>query len=366
MKSLAPVLAALAASFAFSSLQAQTIASPPIVVRSNVVETVQWAQERAGAPSNNAEIQLQSVTGAGPTAATVNATGANLGAGRSTIAQPSAILAAGDPFCESQSASWTVGGLTCTSSAAALLPRTMSGSSAGTTDSDQPMVGSATFTCSMGTWSGSPAAGATCVATNCSAATLSWAGSAVCSATFPTLGHGQSSVLASVNGNTGSASFTCNAGAWQLAANYGCAAPAPRNCVWPADAAWRNRYVRVYSQSKNGGVAVIPVPKTSPNLQFQNQTFSVIAHGGGFYLSGKSEQVSYTLGAYFTCNDGTITKSAGLYYTNGESLGAPWHHTPAESGYSKIYYDANSTNCASTSPAVGPFLCAPRSFYSPQ
>lgn len=366
MNTLAPALAVLSAITVFSSLHAQTIEAPPIVIRSNTVETVQWAQERSGAPAANGVIELQSSTGAGGVSAGVNATGSNLQAGDSTTAQPSTILAAGDPFCPSQAASWTVGGQTCTSSAASPLPRTMSGASASTADSDQPVVGAASFACSMGTWSGTPAAGATCVATNCSAATLSWSGSAVCSANFPTLNHGQSSLLASVNGNTGSASFVCNAGTWQLAANHGCASPAPRNCVWPTDASWRHRYSRVYNQTRNGGTAVVPVPKTSPNMQHQVQTFTVIAHGGGFYLSGKSEQVSYSIGAYFTCNNGTISKSPGLYYTNGESLGAPWHHTAAESGYLTIYYDANSTNCAAISAAVGPFLCAPRSFHSPQ
>lgn len=143
-----------------SSLLAQVLEAPPIVIRSNTQTGTVWAQERVGAPAEDSTVQVQSPVGGLEQGASVNATGSNLSINSNSVAQPSSMVVAGDPPCAAGPKSWTIGGATCTAS----FPSAFSGASASGTDSVQPVVGSASFSCSMGTWAATPSAGATCVA----------------------------------------------------------------------------------------------------------------------------------------------------------------------------------------------------------
>lgn len=344
---------------------AQSLETPPIVIRSNTQTGTLWAQDRVGAPASDGTVQLQTLSGGASSQADVNATGANLGLNSNSVTQPSAVVTAGDPPCASQARSWTVGSSTCTGT----LPGSISGLNAAVSDSVQPVTGGATFTCSMGNWSASPLPGATCITSTCAAGPLYWNGSATCGANFPTLNSGQTSaVLASVNGNSGSASFTCNAGAWQLAANYGCSAPAPKNCVWPTDAGWLNNNSRGYITTKAGGTNTNLSPRTSPtSYGYLGTAPAVTPHGGSVWITNKTEQVVYTVAALFTCSNGTFTKAPGMYYLNGESLGEQAKHTASETQHGmQIFYAAESGSCMNYMANYYPYVCARRSFYSPQ
>ncbi len=134
------------------------------------------------------------------------------------------------PACAAQSMSWTVGGQSCS----AALATTASGASAIATDTVSPATGSASFSCSSGSWS-APAAASCAVPppAACSAQSLSWtqAGNS-CTAAVPGTASG-ATVLASdqVQPATGTANFACNAGVWAAASNTSCSPPPPAACA---------------------------------------------------------------------------------------------------------------------------------------
>ncbi len=115
--------------------------------------------------------------------------------------------------CAAASLNWTVGGNSCSGTAAA----TASGQSSAVVDSTGPATGLANFQCSNGQWGA--ALSATCsvpAASACSAAVLGWSsGANSCSASVPTTADGDSTVATDNQSPTiGSARFACGNGTW--------------------------------------------------------------------------------------------------------------------------------------------------------
>lgn len=206
----------------------QTIGTPPIVIRSNGAGSIPiWAQDRAGAPVGNEPISIQSPGGFAAQPGFVNPTASTSQVNGNAVVQPSTIVVRGNPPCPASPASWTVAGNTCTST----LPGVNSGASAIGTDSLVPTLGSASFACLNGVFAATPEVGSTCILSQCGSQTLSW-GSPVCSATYPATNSGGSAVMASANGNTGSATYLCSGNSWVYQSGS-CSAPAPKGCRTP-------------------------------------------------------------------------------------------------------------------------------------
>ncbi len=95
-------------------------------------------------------------------------------------------------------------------------------------DATSPTTGTASYTCSNGTWSGPSSS--SCVS-SCASAERMWIiNSVVCKGTVGALAHGGSTQIASTNGKTGQATFTCNDGTLNYnGATATCSAP-PVSC----------------------------------------------------------------------------------------------------------------------------------------
>lgn len=119
--------------------------------------------------------------------------------------------------CSSQSMTWTSGSATCTATA----PLTNNGATASVSDSVGPDAGSATYSCSNGTWTQT---GGSC-ATTCAAQSLTWnVGGKLCSQTAPTTPGGSTASLTdNVGPETGAANFLCSAGTFVQQAGGSCA-----------------------------------------------------------------------------------------------------------------------------------------------
>ncbi len=312
-------------SYAQTASQATDAGAPAIVIRSNLHETTVWNHERPGAPANNGSISLGSTTGSGLSGAPVNSTGANVQVNNHTVAQPGTVITAGELPCEPVAKSWTVSGSTCNAS----LPRTFSRLAGTAVDSLNPTTGQATYTCSNGVWAGTPTT-SSCITTTCAAQANYWTASATCGANFPTLNSGQSLTLPSVNGNTGSATFMCNAGSWQLTSNGGCAAPAPpKGCTTQEAATGLNRIPGTQYRLRNqmesgtgystGQASGRPVgPDGYPGVGIPN-----IASGGVMYIgAAMAEQVF----ARYQCNNGYLTRQSGWIYWNSREAFTSWMH----------------------------------------
>lgn len=208
-----------------STYAAAQSAPPPIVIRSNQHSGATiWSQDRPAAPAQNGSVNLQSQSGAGASAATVNATGSTLQVNTNTVAQPPAMVVQGAPMCPASTPTWTA-----SASCSGALPQTLAGSAAVTaTDSIGPAMGSATYTCQAdGTWSAPSAV--SCTAT-CGATTASWAvGANTCTASLVASTTGQTRSISDATApTTGAASYTCSAaGTWGLNAGFTCAAQPP-------------------------------------------------------------------------------------------------------------------------------------------
>jgi hypothetical protein len=122
--------------------------------------------------------------------------------------------------CAATTFTWTVGGNSCNASAAA----TTSGSSSILNDTTAPATGSASYTCTNGTWTGPASATCTVQQAGCAAATLTWTvGTSTCNASALAAASGASTALQDVtNPTTGAASFLCTNGAWGAASSATC------------------------------------------------------------------------------------------------------------------------------------------------
>lgn len=249
---------------------------PPIVIRSNTQDATIWAHERPSGPSNDGSVTLESANGAGQGAAAVNSTGSSLQMNANTVAQPAAVVTSGELPCEVESKTWTVGASICTAS----LPRTTSRLTGLADDAVGPVSGQATYACSNGVWAASPSS-ATCQTVTCPSQVNYWSASATCAAAFPLANSGQAITRASTNGNTGSATFTCNAGTWQLTANGGCGQPPigslSTDGVWYAEKAYGGKDGRMYAVGKSTTVGASggPIAGTSTRLQMHKLSASM-------------------------------------------------------------------------------------------
>lgn len=193
----------------------------PIVIKSDShTGPIEWAQDRIGAPGQNTSTSLQSIHGSGSGNAITNAVGPSLQLNAHALTQPSTLVVQGQVFCHAQTPQWTQHS-TCQGP----LPETPSGQSF-TVTSTNGRTGTALYTCGAnGNWS-EPSA-ATCTAT-CGATSGGWSASAYCSSALSARTTGQVLAVASTNGNTGTAQFTCSsAGTWYLSSNGGCSTPTP-------------------------------------------------------------------------------------------------------------------------------------------
>ena len=141
--------------------------------------------------------------------------------------------------CPPQTLSWTIGADTCSANFASQAAST---TSALTSDSVGPTLGSASFSCdAAGAWATSPQAGATCAtASTCPAQALSWTvGASTCTDNAPVTPSGGSTTLKDlVRPTTGFAVYNCVAGAWTLdIAQNKCVTSGP--VTTPARSKWR-------------------------------------------------------------------------------------------------------------------------------
>ena len=130
---------------------------------------------------------------------------------------------------DSTDISWTVGSNTCS----AKRPATNHGSSATITDTTGTTTGSATYSCSSGTWSGptNTSCGSSCTADSTD---ISWTvGSSTCAAKRPATAHASNATITdSTSPTTGSATYTCTDGTWGSATNTTCSTCSPVNGGW--------------------------------------------------------------------------------------------------------------------------------------
>lgn len=205
----------IAGSLTWGGVMAQSVAPPPIVIRSNTQSATIWAQDRAGAPSANSSVSLGSTTGAGARAAQANSTGSALQVNGNTVAQPSTVVTMANASCPVFTPQWP-GPAACTAT-----PVASSIHGTAVTATDPPgypgFQGSINYVCNNGSWV--PQAGSSCTsspAPTCGASALSWGSPYTCAANFPTTSAGSYATLGSANGNSGTATYLCNAGSWIL------------------------------------------------------------------------------------------------------------------------------------------------------
>ncbi len=132
--------------------------------------------------------------------------------------------------CSAAVLGWSVAGQACSAAVAGAEP----GTTVLASDTEEPNLGSARYTCSNGSW-GNPAE-AVCAAPPpprpCPAAVLNWAvAGAQCSANVAGATSGQSVAAADAEGPAvGSAVFACSNGSWGAATAASCAVPPPADC----------------------------------------------------------------------------------------------------------------------------------------
>lgn len=157
----------------------------------------------------------------------------------------------GTSHCPSQVVNWDVAPNSCTGTSLA----GTSGDSTVVTDITAPAVGNATFKCIAGTYTIDPDVTPVCT-TQCPATTLSWTvGMNTCSGSVPvTAPSGTAVATDAVPLDTGSATFTCTAGAWGAASSATCGSSGPpSNLVLTHTNNSRNFLVSWTAGSGNGG-----------------------------------------------------------------------------------------------------------------
>jgi len=306
--------------------------SVPIVIQSNnYVGPVEWAQDRAGAPAVNGTINLQSATGAGTAASSVNARGANLQVNGNTVAQPSAMVMQAQAVCTAATMNWSA-----VTSCSGDIPQRLAGQTAVATDSTAPGTGSATYTCGAnGTWS-APAS-VTCTST-CTATTGSWTvGAVTCSAALAARTSGQT-FLATDSGapSTGSANFNCSAaGTWSLVPGFNCASQPPLGTLAG------DLFVWSVNVRENG--------ETNGNSQVGYATQAEINSGSAWVGNYINDPVNYEYGAPYPILHSPGGFRVGVYW--GSSLNTvgnygAWHN-PSWFGY-VAYYASECTPATRT------------------
>ena len=178
--------------------------------RADCIETVQTTQSPPITLNANAQVS----SGVGSAAASCisgawSISSTTCAGGGSTIEQP----------CAAAPVSWASGGVTCSTNA----PAGTSGQAITLTDPVGPATGSVQAVCIGGAWGG--LTGQTCSTPipNCPAVLKSWG--SYCSTTLPETASGSSRNVTGSGGNySGSATYTCESGAWTGPAGATCSA----------------------------------------------------------------------------------------------------------------------------------------------
>jgi hypothetical protein len=150
-------------------------------------------------------------------------------AGISPAEMQQAFAARISPPCEAQALNWSVAAASCTANVA----QSASGTSVLANDAVAPATGSASFSCSKGSWSGpSNASCALPVPAACAAQALSWSvGTNSCTASAAATNSGSQALLRdSALPALGEANFACSDGVWGMPTIASCAVPPPPAC----------------------------------------------------------------------------------------------------------------------------------------
>lgn len=210
--------------------QASCSAPPP--PQACAAQTVQWT---SGGQACEATL---AAAASGTAATAVDESGPAVGVapyacndGRWLPAGPAQCSVPPPAACPARLQAWTVGGLGCSG----LVPAAESGAEALALDDVEPLLGSAAFACSNGSWG--PPLRARCEPPPpprpCVAQVLGWEVSGLsCSGRAPTVESGASAAVADAEGPAlGAALFSCSNGTWGAPQAASCAVPPPRACT---------------------------------------------------------------------------------------------------------------------------------------
>lgn len=181
------------------------------------------------------------------------------------------------PPCSSQSITWG-----STSGCSATLPATVSGSTA-TVSANSPNSGSATFSCTSGTWSFQSGS----CSMQCSAQTLTWGSG--CQASFPATAGGSSATRSATNSPySGSATYSCNStnGTWSFSSGS-CTAPSPCS----GSVSWGNG-------------------NCSSTYSLSSGSSSWLSYSGSNTYAGYNLSGSISGSAFASCNNGSLSVSS--------------------------------------------------------
>ncbi|MBI1327110.1 MAG: prepilin-type N-terminal cleavage/methylation domain-containing protein [Alphaproteobacteria bacterium] len=268
--------------------------------------------------------------------------------------------------------SWTVGGKTCTGTAAA----TNSGSNTATiTDSTATTTGSATFACANGTLTVN--AGATCVE-SCTAQAVSWSVSgSTCNQSAPATANGANTATLtdSTLPTTGSASYYCNNGTLSVNGGASCVTAVNGACTAygatygsqpgtsTANACSAGTYTDLADDSTNwrwrcdgvnggtnSGTCTASKSACSGAVSWtvSGQTCSGTAAStasGGNTASINNTAAGKTGAATFACDNGSLTVNAGATCAASCTVSS---YTPAQNTYCYCDEYEATTNCGTT------------------
>lgn len=290
-----------------------------------------------------------------------NATGANVLVNQAAIAQPSAIITQGDVKCAASVGNWL--GADGISTCSAALTESSLGSSLNVTDVTTPRTGAATFVCNSATGVWEPTGTPTC-ATTCAGGLLSWTGSATCSASFPSLTGSSISTLASTNGNTGSATASCNAttGVIYISGNHGCTPPAALGCNWPSSGQNYSSWIQM-SHLVSGARDSISTSHMSVGWSAWpgGSQMGSTNHGGVFWVGYSSSHRSRSWRLSYTCDNGWLRRSSGLWEGASGYQSMSYNPNPLASATFPIYEDRNRSTENGTL-----WISAPSNIWSPR
>lgn len=191
-------------------------------------------------------------------------------------------IAAGTAPCASQSVTW--------GSCSATAPSRSHALTASLTDSTAPSTGNATFTCNDGTFTYNSGS-CTAAPTACTSKTLNWSVSGnACASVSGTTNDGSNKTLSNTasNGNTGSATYTCNAASdsYSLVGGSTCSPTPPTSCTsqtlnW---ASGGNACGALSGATGDGTNTTLS--STSSNGNTGNATYSCVASSNTYSLFG--------------------------------------------------------------------------------
>lgn len=200
--------------------------------------------------------------------------------------------------CPTQTGYW---GATCSAS--------LSSGSSGTIRNVSSGSGTATFTCSNGTWS--VGANNCPIVSNCPAQTLSW-GSGYCSASAASTVTGNSTTLSSSNG-WGTASFYCSSGSWS--------GPTSQTCDWYRK--WGGSKTLLWGITDNTGVrrgwGTVSISTTNGTISGPDTVFDHICYySGAVYEGSNNGQYCLYMGSWVSRTiDPAITVYKGKHSVTG-------------------------------------------------